>query len=414
MVSPFQKYFQKSEKRISFAGVTLPEEVVYLDYASSTPVDSRVLEAMMPWFQELCGNPAARLHPMGEMSEHGLAWARGVLASACNAKFDEVYFTSSATESNNLVIRGLLNSPKCKRHKIVVSAIEHSSILSTVKELENIKPNLEIAVLPVDSEGQINIESATQIIDEKTLCVCVIDVNNETGAKQNNLEKLVRHSHDVGALVHVDSSQGFVRSQEFSLQTLDYDTATLSSTKVYGPKGASALIVRKRSPKIRLEPEQTGGGHEFGMRSGTPNLPAIIGFAKAVELQNAERAERIKHYENLENKFLQCLKSKIDFKVYSNSQRVPGILTLSIQNVNAMKLIENAKTVCVSVGSACKTLQATSSHVLEAMGVPLDEALMAFRVSIGLPNSEQDVVKAAEILAEEAKRLLQESAILTN
>ncbi len=401
---------------LSFGGVRIPTGTIYLDYAASTPLHLGVFEAMKPWMLSYFGNPAARIHPMGDLAEHGLSQARAALAELLGLSFEEVIFTASATESNNMVLRGLVENPLRKgRFKILYSATEHSSIVSTAQALEQSfgqALGIQAVELPVDSEGQIDLDAAKQLIDEKTLCVCVMDVNNETGIYQLNLPEVIRIAHEKGALVHVDAVQGFARGK-FHASNLDFDTAVISSAKIYGPKGAAALLMRRRKPRIRLEPQLTGGGHEAGLRSSTPNLPAIVGFVTAARLQVEEREARNSHILNLEETFRKELLRLIDARIYgSTATRAPGILMVCIPGANAMKLIEQAKIICVSVGSACKTLQATASHVLVGMGVELDDALASFRVSLGLPNTTEDAQRAARVLAETAYELRRSSATL--
>ncbi|BBH52609.1 cysteine desulfurase family protein [Fluviispira sanaruensis] len=397
---------------ISFGGIKLPQNTIYLDFASSTPLDKRILEKMTPWMLGYFANSANRLHPMGELTEHALGWARTTLAKIFSVSFEEVIFTGSATESNNLFLRGLVENPHRKRNKIVYCATEHSSIIVTANTLSALSENIQIAELPVDEYGQINIQIAERVIDENTLCVCVMDVNNETGIRQLQLEKIRKISLECGALLHVDASQGFARSHLIA-EGIDFDSLTISSAKIYGPKGAAALILKKRRPKIKLQAQLTGGGHEFDLRSSTPNIAAIMGFTYACLFQQQEASERIKYYEFLENAFCDELNKHIQVKFYGvKKQKIAGILTISFQNVNAMKLLEETRTVCASVGSACKTLQATASHVLVAMGIELENTLASFRVSFGLTNSEQEVREAAKILAQTAHHLREKSATL--
>lgn len=414
--SPYTQYFkptlsaQMPLETPSFGGVSLPQDLIYLDHAAATPVDTRVLAKMMPWMTHYYGNPANRLHPMGEIAEYGLAQARQTVADAIGADFDEIIFCSSATEANNLFLRGLVEHPLRKRNKIIVASTEHSSILSTAQDLAD--RGIEVILLPVDSMGQIVRSAAELLIDDKTLCVCVMDVNNETGIHQQQLQKVITLAHQMGALVHVDAVQGFARSS-FHKSSCNFDTATLSGAKIYAGRGAAALIVRKRTPRIRIRAQLTGGGHEAGLRSGTPHLAAIVGFAEAARLQVAERSERLHYLSHLESIFLSTLAGHIDFvRAGENCPKAAGILMLHISGVNAMKLIENMKHVCVSSGSACRTLQATTSHVLKAMGQEEDVALASFRVSIGLTNTEAEMQTAARAIADAALALRKTSANL--
>jgi cysteine desulfurase len=414
--SPFAKHFSSSEftaiptASLSFGGLGMSEGLIYLDHAAATPVDNRVLSHMIPWMTKFYGNPANRLHRMGEIAEHGLAHARQTVAEAMGVNFDEIYFCASATEANNLLLRGLAEHPMRKRNKVIIASTEHSSILTTAQDLYPEK--IELCILPVDTDGQIDMDVAQSEIDERTLCVCVMDVNNETGIIQSQLDGIISLAHAHGAHVHVDAVQGFARGQ-FNAQSCNFDTATISGAKIYAGRGAAALIARKRNPRIRLKPQLTGGGHEAGIRSGTPNLAAIAGFAEAVKIHSAEHSDRLHYLSHLESIFLSALSGQIDFvHAGKTTQRVPGIIMLHIAGVNAMKLIENMRRVCVSSGSACRTLQATSSHVLKAMGQEDDVALSSFRVSLGLTNTASEMLSAARIIAETAFTLRRTSANL--
>ena len=421
--NPFSAHFTKAKnilnpfdinkKEIIASFSDQNEKIIYLDYASSTPVDLRVYRKMEPFQLEYFGNSSNFLHPMGEISKAALESSRQSIASIFQVTPEEVIFTASATESNNLFLRGLLENPLQKRKKIVYSVTEHSSISATVKILaENLGTRLhfEFCPLPVDKNGQIILEKAKEIIDDKTLCVCVMDVNNETGIIQGHLPEIEKLTHQHGAFLHVDCVQGFARHNEIALN-IDFDSAVVGSSKIFGPKGAAALIVKKRRPRLLIDPQLTGGAQEYGMRASTVNVAAIVGFAEACRLQQQECALRLKHYEAMELAFMDELSKNIDACYYGlDAPKIKGILSLTIPNVNAMKLLENTKVVCASVGSACKTLQATASHVILSMGVDLEQALASFRVSFGLPTEEQEVRQAAKTLAKNAHELRKSSA----
>lgn len=235
---------------INFGGVTLPENTIYIDFAASTPLDTRVFQKMAPWMLGYFANAANRSHPMGELTEHAIGLARTNLAEIFKVSFDEIIFTSSATESNNLLLRGLIENPLRKRNKIVYCATEHSSIVASaisISEHYSKTFGIEIEELPVNASGQLIIEKAEKIIDKKTICVCVMDVNNETGIIQAQLQKIKELCTRAGAILHVDASQGFARTTSLACE-VDYDTATISSSKIYGPKGAAALIIKKEAP----------------------------------------------------------------------------------------------------------------------------------------------------------------------
>lgn len=398
-----------SDVHLHFGGVSLPSGTIYLDYAASTPLRVSVLEKMKPWLLSYVGNSANRLHPMGEMSEHCLAQCREDLANLLTVKSDEIIFTSSATESNNLALRGLFSLPSRKRNKLVIGATEHSSVYTTAQVMAD-NLGLSLAILPVDEYGHVRMNEAAKIIDDNTLLVSLMDVNNETGVIQKELKAVCELAHSAGAYFHVDAVQGFAR-HGFSSKTVDFDLATISSSKIYGPKGSAALIVRKRKPKIKLLAQLTGGGHEFDLRSSTTNIGAILGFVEAAKVLWDDY--HIDKMRLLEKAFFDVLDKKISYHVYGKTEdRVPGIFMMRFPNANAMKVIEEAKTICVSAGSACQTLQATASHVLVAMGVELEEALSSFRVSFGIPTSTEEVKRAAEVLSAAAKKVYSLSATL--
>jgi cysteine desulfurase len=387
---------------VVFGGVTLPPSFIALDYAASTPLRSDVFAAMEPWLFAYFGNPAARIHPLGEVAELAVQEARATVARLIGVSPAEIVFTASATESNNLALRGLVASPFRSRTKILYGATEHASVATTAQELMRLYgPSHGIVAepIPVDERGQVRWSALETLIDEKTLLVSLMDVNNETGIVQERLADVIALAHARGAYVHVDAVQGFARGP-FATRSCDWDMLTVASGKIYGPRGAALLAVRRRSPRLRLEPQLTGGGHEGGLRSSTLNVAAIVGFARAMELLDSERIRQSAHLSHLEGAFLDELRrSSAAVVIGEDAPRIPGIVMLNFPACNAMKLVENARCLAVGVGSACRTLHATASHVLLAMGLPLDEALGSLRVSFGLPNTEAEVREAAALMA---------------
>lgn len=388
---------------ISFGGEKLPSQFLHFDYAASTPIHRSVFEAMEPWLWAYFGNPASNFHAMGRLAHHAVQQARANAAAAVGAAFDDVILTSSATESNNLLLRGLVQHRHRTRTHMVIAQTEHASIATTARVLEkNYASSLGIRsiTLPVDCNGQIDLNEAERVISGETLCVCAMDVNNETGIAQNGLRELIAIAHRHGAPVHVDAVQGFARG-EFLTKNLEWDSLTLSSGKIYGPRGAALLALRKIHCPCVLEPQITGGGHEFGMRSSTINVAGVVGFAKAIELQENCRADRNQHYAKVEQEFVsQFIKHTPQARIVGNgAPRVPGIASFIVDGVNPIKLMENAGRIALGVGSACKSLSANASHVLLAMGYPADEALASFRVSVGAPSTETEAHDAALLLA---------------
>jgi len=425
--SPFADAFTRTRTSAGFMGNfknTASSGVLYLDNAAATPLCEAAFDALCAGYFSCYGNPANRLHPVGEAAEHALAKARSTVAAAMGRAAEEIVFVSCATEANNLVLRGLASHPsrvRSKRNRIVVGATEHSSVLASALEIAE-ENGLDVRLLSVDEHGQADMQEAARLIDETTLCVALMDVNNETGILQGKLEGIAALAHAAGALVHVDAVQGLARSRagDFALSVAAADTLVVSAAKMNGPKGVAALAIRKRTPRIRLRAQLTGGGQESDLRSGTPNLPTILGFAGALEWYLPRKDDLLLHFAALEAAFLgtlsQALPDALQPVVYGGhgpkSTRVSGIVTVHLPGINAMKLIEEARTVCASVGSACRTLQATASHVLLALGASEEEALASFRVSFGAQNSLAEARQAALLLAEAALKVKSYSAVL--
>ncbi len=345
---------------------------------------------------------------MGEYTEHALMEARQRVARCIGGRGEDLIFTASATEANNLALRGLVLHPKRRRSKILYTPTAHSSVLATLEALSNAPLAAPINAEPlcVDGSGQIDLDDARTKIDGNTLCVSLIDVNNETGVIDPGVAELTAYAHKQGALVHIDAVQGFAR-QGFSLAALPADLVVVSSGKIYGPKGAACLHIKGFDQGlIRMAPQLTGGGQEWGMRSSTPNLAAIRGFARATELACFDRRAYTAHMKELEETFLGELRKQcaLEVIVHGGSSRVPGLMMIAVAGINAMKLLEDAQPLCLSAGSACRTLQATASQVLLSMGIPLDTALASFRISFGVPTTVVEVKSAAAILAQAVKK----------
>ena len=393
-----------------FSPFAFPE--IYLDYAAATPVRKACLTQMLPYFQLDFANPANRLHSPGERAQNALELARSQIAEVFGLASEEVVFTGSATEANNLLIRGLWTHPLRKRSKILMGATEHSCVAATCERLRELS-GAQVETLRVGNDGQV-LESEILKIDHNTLLVCTMDVNNETGVIQSQLAAISKKCQEVGAHLHIDGVQGFAR-HDLEKGPSGWNSAVISGAKIYGPKGAAALLLRKQKPRIRLEALVTGGGQESGLRSGTQNLPAIVGLAEACKWTQRNKTHLKAHFLQLEVKFLEELRSQsqVPFRLLGHeTQRAPGILSLCFEKVNGMKLAEEAKGICLSVGSACRTLQATASPVLLAMGLDLEEALATVRVSFGAPNTVQESLEAARLLAKAARDVRNLSATL--
>ncbi len=380
------------------------EKRVYLDYAASTPVDPAVLKAMSPYFSERFGN-AGSLHSYGQASMAPLDKSREVIANAVGAKFNEIIFTSSATEANNLALRGILkaNSSKLKAPNIIVSAIEHESILETAKVLE--RDGVEVVYLPVDKNGLVDLEKLKKSINERTVLVSVMYANNEIGTIQPIAEvaKTIRQYKDKngsGPVFHTDAVQAF-NYLDCDVDNLHVDIMTISSHKIYGPKGAGALYVRNLASNP-LEPILTGGGQEFGYRSSTENIPAIVGFAKAAEITLEAKPREGKRVGDLRD----MLWAKIK-KIYSKAQlngslgnRLPNNLNIYVPGVSAEKLLIKLDLagIAASSGSACKSRALEESYVIKALGYGGQRAKNSLRFTLGRFTSHTDIDKVIKSL----------------
>ncbi len=391
---------------------------IYLDYAASTPVAPEVKRVMQPYFSEVFGNPGS-LHSFGQEAIAAVDAARETIVKAVRAEFREILFTSGATEANNLALRGvgeraLSVSRTDKPPKMIISAIEHESVLDTAYALE--KKNIEVAVLPVDTKGVVDLKKLEMMLDERIILVSVMYVNNEIGSVQpiDKISEIIRNFRDsksspggessfgeknhnsVFPLFHTDAAQ-VLEYFECDAKELGVDLMTLSSQKIYGPKGAGALYVRSLKPATySLEPFLTGGGQEFGLRSGTENVPAIAGFGEAVRRAEQGRKEHVKRIRALKDYFLKGIK-KIHPKVQENGvSKAPHILNLYFPEEFAGELLVRMDMagIAASAGSACSARSFTPSHVLEALGLPPERVRGSVRFSFGLPTAKKDIDEA--------------------
>ena len=391
---------------------------VYFDYAASTPVDPRVEREMQPYFTARFGNPGS-LHSFGQAAILALDRSREVAARAVGAGFREVVFTGSATEANNMALRGALGAfqnerPECLRPRIVVSAIEHESILETAADL--VRAGAEVVCVPVDGEGVVDLGKLAAALHEQTAVVSVMYANNEIGTVQPLLK--VRRAVEEARrgrkypLLHTDAAQAF-QFLDCAADRLGVDMMTLSAHKIYGPKGVGALYIRNHTPFL---PATTGGGQEFGWRSGTENVPLIAGFAKAVELALRVRVRECKRQSGLKKYFWERLRKICPFvkqngpppriyKVGGGSPPeglacVPSILSVSFMGYDAATLLQefDLRGLAAGAGSACRARQAQPSHVLRALGAPDERVRGAIRFSFGRPTSRREIDSALAII----------------
>ncbi len=375
---------------------------IYLDYHATTPCDPRVVEAMLPYFSRDFGNPASGLHIYGRRAAQAVEVAREQVAALIDANPHEVVFTSGATESNNLVIFGLtqLASP---RRRIVTTAVEHKAVLEPCRALT--ERGYQVVVLPVERDGTVDLVAAEDAITDDTLLVTVQAANNEIGTIQP-LEAIVELARRRGALVHTDAAQA-VGKIPFDVRKLGIDFASISGHKLYGPKGIGALYIRT-SLRRQLAPLLRGGGQEFNLRSGTPNVPGIVGFGEACRLALASMNEEALRIAALRD-FLESQLTVLipGLRINGNrSNRLPGNSSLTFPNIEADVLILNLPELALSTGSACTSGTLEPSHVLTAIGLSREEADATIRVGLGRFTTKAEIEIAAELIPAAWKRLV--------
>jgi cysteine desulfurase len=366
---------------------------VYLDYNATTPVDPAVLEAMLPWFTDRFWN-ASSSHAQGRRAADAVEQARASLASLLGARPREVIFTSGATEANNLALKGAVAAAPPKRRKVVVAATEHKAILDTADWLHD--EGVDVNVVPVLSTGQLDVDAYRGAVDERTALVSVMTANNETGVITRDLDDLVDIAHEAGALFHTDATQA-VGKTAFDVTTTGVDLASLSSHKIYGPKGVGGLYIRRGT---RVAPLIHGGGHEAGLRSGTLNVPAIVGFGAAAAQCIERCAVDTEAYTALIDLLTQSLAALGDVVVVgAGTQRLANTLMARFVGADAEAVMANAPNIAVSSGSACTSMVPAPSHVLLAMGLDHEAALECVRFSVGRPTTAREIATAVDEVA---------------
>jgi cysteine desulfurase len=380
-----------------------PKLPVYMDNHATTAVDPRVLDAMLPYFTEKYGNAASRNHEFGWKAEEAVETARGQIARLIHASPREIVFTSGATESNNLAIKGVAEAHRAKGNHIVTQATEHKAVLDTCKRLE--KYGFEITYLPVDKDGLIDLENLRGVITPKTILISIMHANNEIGVIQP-VEEIGKIAKEKKVLFHVDAAQS-VGKIPVDVEKLGIDLLSISAHKLYGPKGVGVLYVRRKDPRVELAPMIDGGGHERGLRSGTLNVPGIVGLGKACEICQKEMAEESERLRRLRDKLKDAILSRLDdtFLNGSMAHRLPNNLNLSFAGVEGDALLMGINDVAVSSGSACTTATLEPSHVLRALGVSEDLSHSSIRFGLGRFNTEEEVDYVADRVVETVKRL---------
>ncbi len=361
---------------------------IYMDNHATTQVDPRVVEAMLPYFTEVFGNAASRSHSFGWSAEKAVELAREQVGALIGASGKEIVWTSGATESDNLAIKGAAEFNRDRGNHIITVQTEHKAVLDTCKRLE--KEGFEVTYLPVEQDGRVNPATLRAAMTDKTILVSIMLANNEIGCV-NPVEELGAIVKERGALFHVDAVQG-VGKIPFDVNAAKVDLASLSAHKMYGPKGVGALYVR-RKPRVRITAQIDGGGHERGMRSGTLNVPAIVGFGKAAELSRLEMVSEGKRLLALRERLREGIQSQVTdtFVNGSMEHRLPGNLNISFAYVEGEAMLMGLKDVAVSSGSACTSASLEPSYVLRAVGVEEEMAHTSIRFGLGRFNTEEEV-----------------------
>src|SRR2546426_4879690 len=381
---------------------------IYMDNNATTPLDPRVLEAMMPYLTTEFGNAASRSHPFGWKAEEAVDRAREQIAALIGGNEKEIVFTSGATESINLALKGAGEFYKEKGNHIITVRTEHKATLDTAKRLE--RQGFDVTYLPTDKSGRISAQQLREAITDKTILVSVMFANNEIGTLQP-IAELGEVTREKGVLFHVDAVQG-VGKVPFDVEKMKVDLASLSAHKIYGPKGIGALWVR-RKPRVRIAPIIDGGGHERGMRSGTLNVPGIVGFGQAAELAQQLMPEEGKRTYQLRKKLQDYLFGHLDHLELNGhpTERLPGNLNASFAYVEGEALMMAIKNVAVSSGSACTSASLEPSYVLRACGVSEDLAHTSIRFGIGRFNTEAEVDFVGKYVVDQVSKLREMSPL---
>ena len=383
---------------------------IFMDNHSTTPVDPRVLEEMLPYFTTKFGNAASRSHAFGWVAEEAVDYARERIAKLIGAQSEkEIVFTSGATESDNLALKGVYEFYKDKGNHIITCVTEHKAILDTCKRLE--KDGAQVTYLNVDKTGRVDPDDVRKAITDKTILVSIMLANNEIGTV-HPIEEIGKITREKGVLFHSDAVQG-VGKIDFDVQKMNIDLASITAHKMYGPKGVGALYVRRNKPRVRLVAQMDGGGHERGNRSGTLNVPGIVGFGKAAQIMIEEGKAESVRLAALRDRLKKRIEDKIE-ETYLNGHpvhRLPGNLNISFNFVEGEGMMMAIKDVAVSSGSACTSASLEPSYVLRALGVGDELAHSSIRFGLGRFNTEEEVDWVANLVTEKVKHLREMSPL---
>jgi cysteine desulfurase len=381
-------------------GVKLP---IYMDNHATTAMDPRVLEEMLPYFVDKFGNAASRNHSFGWAAEEAVEAARERIAKLIGATTKEIVFTSGATESDNLAIKGAVEMYREEGDHIITAVTEHKAVLDTCKHLE--KHGYRVTYLPVQKDGLIDIEDLKRALDDKTILVTIMSANNEIGVLQP-IEEIGKLCRERGVIFHTDAAQS-IGKMPINVDKQNIDLMSIAGHKLYGPKGVGALYVRNKNPRLRLSALFDGGGHERGMRSGTLNVPGIVGLGKACAIAQEEMLKESCHLAGKRNRLRDRIMSRLDEVTINGSMehRLPGNLNLSFAHVDGEALLMALNDIAVSSGSACTTAKIEPSHVLRAIGISDDLAHSSIRFGIGRFNTDAEIDYVADRIVETVTHL---------
>lgn len=375
---------------------------IYLDNNATTPMDPRVLQAMLPYFTDVFGNAASRNHAFGWKAEEAVDYAREQVAALIGASEKEIIFTSGATESNNLAIKGVFEMYADKGNHIITAVTEHKAVLDTCKHLE--KLGAEITYLPVGADGLLDLAQLEAAMTPKTILVSIMFANNEIGVIQP-IKEIAAIAHKHGALFHTDATQA-VGKINTDVNTFGIDLMSLTAHKMYGPKGVGALYVRRKNPRVKVTAQMDGGGHERGMRSGTLNVPGIVGFGKACEIARQEMDQDAARLSKLRDRLESSLLELEESYVNGNTQhRLPHVTNISFKYVEGEGLMMGVKDLAVSSGSACTSASLEPSYVLKSLGLDDDLAHSSLRFGLSRFTTDEEIDFAINQVKEAVNKL---------
>lgn len=383
---------------------------IYLDYNATTPLDPRVLDAMLPYFQDKFGNAASRSHAFGWAAEEGVETARQQVADLLGCSPKEIVFTSGATESDNIAVKGAAEMLAKKGRHIITCVTEHKAILDSCKYLES-TGRADVTYLDVDAHGRVTVEQVAEAIRDDTILITLMAGNNEIGTI-HPIQAIGALAREKGIWFHSDATQA-IGKIPFDVNDMNVDIASLSGHKLYGPKGIGVLYVRRRNPRVRLTPVIHGGGHERGMRSGTLNVPGIVGIGEACRIAHEELARDAEHCRSLRDHFEQKIMASLDHVAVNGDpeHRLPNTTNLSFAFVEGESMIMGIPEVAVSSGSACTSASLEPSYVLRALGVGDDMAHSSIRFSFGRFSTAEEIDRAAEAVIGTVTRLREMSPL---